>query len=217
MKKPAALSFVIFFAAVAVFSPLFFHSRDLLEFDSYFHTKMGRMVLEKGIIHEFPWAYFSFYRDHYADPYLLFHIYLGLWVKLLPLDPVVAVKLAMLVLIGLIAVTFFRILKMFQPKWVWLGLLLLVAATDSHVYQRLVFIRPHVLSVLLLLLGLRAILAKRWWVLAAVSFLYAYSYSAPYLLTVVAVIASAVFSWTEKKLRWRPVAYSFGGLVAGLV
>jgi hypothetical protein len=217
MKKRVAVSVTLFLATVAVFSPLFFHSPDLLEFDSYFHAKMGRLVLEKGLIHSFPWMYFTFQRDRYADPYLLFHIYLGLWIKLLPLSPIVAVKLAMLVLLDLIAVTFFSILKMFDPKWAWLGMALLAAMADSHVYQRLIFVRPHVLSILLLLLGLRAILAKKWWVLATVSFLYAYSYSAPHLLTVVALIASAIFSLTEKRLVWRPFVYSVGGLVAGLV
>jgi hypothetical protein len=217
MKKSTAVSLAFFLAAVAVFSLLYFHSRDLLEFDSYFHAKMGRLVLEKGLIHRFPWMYFTFQKDHYADPYLLFHIYLGLWTKLLPLAPLVAVKLAMLVLIGLITVTFFKILKIFDPKWAWLGMALLAAMASSHVYQRLVFIRPHVLSILLLLIGLWAILRKRWWVLGAVSFIYAYSYSAPHLLTVVAFIASAVFSLKEKRFEWRPFVFSFGGLVAGLV
>ena len=217
MKKSAAVSIALFLAAVAVFSILCFHSRDLLEFDSYFHAKMGRMVLEKGLIHEFPWMYFTFQRDRYADPYLLFHVYLGLWVKLLPLGPIVAVKLGMLVLIGLIAVVAFWILRMFSAGWAWLGIALLAAMTSSHVYQRLIFVRPHVLSVLLLLLGLRAILAKRWWMLAAVSFLYAYSYSAPHLLTVVGVIAGVVFSVAEKRAAWQPVAFSLGGLAAGLV
>lgn len=217
MNKRVAVSLALFLAAVAVFSLLYFHSRDLLEFDSYFHARMGKLVLEKGLIHEFPWMYFTFQKDHYSDPYLLFHIYLGLWIKLLPLSPLVAVKLAMLVLIGLIAVVFFRILKTIDPKWAWLGMALLAAMLSSRVDQRLVFVRPHVLSILLLLLGLWAVLMKKWWVVGALSFVYAYSYSAPHLLTVVAFIASAVFSLREKRVEWRPFAFSLGGLAAGLV
>ncbi len=217
MKKPALASLAIFLVAVGVFSPLYFHSRDLLEFDSYYHAKMARMVLEKGLIHEFPWMYFTFQRDHFMDSYLLFHVYLGLWVKLLPLSPIVAVKLGMLVLIGLIAVMVFRILRTFDPKWAWLGMVLLAAMASSQAYQRLVFVRPHVLSILILLAGIWAILKKKWWLLGAVSFAYAYSYSAPHLLTVVAFVASVVFSFSSKRLVWRPFAFSLGGLVAGLV
>jgi hypothetical protein len=217
MKKPVVVSLALFLAAAAVFSLLYFHSPDLLEFDSYFHAKMGRLVLEKGIIHEFPWMFFTFQKDHYADPYLFFHIYLGLWIKLLPLDPLGAVKLAMLVLVGLIALAFFKILRTFDPKWAWLGMALLPAMVSIRAYQRLTFVRPHVLSILLLLLGLLAILKKRWWVLGAVSLCYAYSYSAPHLLTIVALIASVVFSLRQKRLVWQPFSYSLGGLVAGLV
>jgi len=217
MTKSKVASLAVFLVAVGVFSPLYFHSPDLLEFDSYYHARMARMVLEKGLIHGFPWMYFTFQRDHFMDSYLLFHVYLGLWVKLLPLSPIVAVKLGMLVLIGLIAVVFFRILKSFDPKWGWLGMILLAAMASSRVYHRLVFVRPHVLSVLLLLLGLQAIVRKKWWIVGTISFLYAYSYSAPHLLAVVGLIASAVLSVDEKRIEWRPLAYSLGGLVTGLV
>jgi hypothetical protein len=217
MKKSAVVSVALFLAAAAVFFLLYFHSRELIEFDSYFHAKMGRLVLEKGLIHEFPWMFFTFQRDHYANPYLLFHVYLGLWIKLLPLGQLVAVKLAMLVLVGLIAVVFFKVLKTFDGKWAWLGMALLPAMLSSHAYQRLSFIRPHVLSILILLIGLWAILKKKWWLLGAASFFYAYSYSAPHLLPAVAFIASAVFSVKEKRLAWQPFTFSLGGLVAGLV
>jgi len=217
MKKPLLAFLAVFLVAAGIFTPLYFHSPDLLEFDSYFHAKMGRLVVEKGIIHSFPWMFFTFEKDHYSDPYLLFHIYLGLWIKLLPASPLLAVKLAMLVLIGLIAVLMFRILRTFDPKWAWLGMALLAAMVSSPSYQRLVFIRPHVLSILLLLAGIWTILKKRWWLLGAVSFAYAYSYSAPHLLTVVAFAASVVFSLSEKRLVWRPFAFALGGLAAGLV
>jgi len=217
MKKPVLASLAVFLVAVGVFSLLYFHTPGLLEFDGYFHTRMGRMVLEKGILHRFPWMFFTFQRDHYADPYLLFHIYLGFWIKLLPLDPLVAAKLAMLVLIGLIALMVFRILRTFDPKRAWLGMALLAAMASGRAYQRLVYVRPHVLSILLLLAGIWAILRKKWRLLAAVSFAYAYSYSAPHLLTVVALAASAVFSLTDKRPVWRPFVYSLGGLAAGLI
>lgn len=217
MKKGWLKSAGVFLAAAAVFSLLHFRSPDLMEFDSYFHTKMGALVMEKGLIHEFPWMHFTFQRDNYANPYLLFHAYLGLWLKVLPAHPFVAVKLAMIVLLGLIAAVYVKVVEAIHPKWVWLSVALLPAMLAGPVYQRLISVRPHVLSILILLAGLWAILKRKWWVLAAVSFVYSYSYSAPVLLPVVALAASATFSLHERRLAWQPFAFSLGGMAAGLV
>ena len=217
MKKDRLKLAAVFLAAVAVFALLHFRSSGLMDFDSYFHAKMGQVVMEKGPIRDFPWMYFTFQRDNYANPYLLFHAYLGLWMKVLPAHPFTAVKLAMIVLLGLIAVTYLKVVEAIHPKWVWLSAALLPAMLVGSVYQRLIFVRPHVLSILIILVGLWAILKGKWWVLGAVSFLYSYSYSAPVLLPVVALIASAAFSLREKKPAWRPFAFSLGGMAAGLV
>ena len=217
MKKPWIKYAAVFLAAAAVFAVLEFRAPELMEFDSYFHAKMGALIMEKGLVREFPWMSFTFQRTDYANPYLLFHVYLGLWLKALPAHPFVAVKLAMLVLLGLVAAAFLKVVEAAHPKWVWPAAALLPALLVGQVYQRLISIRPHVLSILILLLGLRAILKRKWWVLAALSFVYAYSYSAPVLLPVVALIASSVFSLEEKRVVWQPFAFSLGGLVAGLV
>ena len=217
MKKGWLKSAAVFLAAVSVFALLYFRSPDLMEFDSYFHAKMGAIVMEKGLIHDFPWMYFTFQRDNYANPYLLFHAYLGLWMKVLPAHPFVAVKLAMIVLLGLVAVAYVKVVEAIHPKWVWLSVTLLPAMLVGSVYQRLLSVRPHVLSILILLTGLWAILKRKWWILGAVSFLYSYSYSAPVLLPAVALIAGAAFSLRENKLVWQPFAFSFGGMAAGLV
>jgi hypothetical protein len=217
MKKSLIKPLVIFFAACAVFALLYFRSPDLMENDSYFHTKMGQIVMAKGLIHEFPWMQFTFQKDHYANPYLLFHVYLGLWIKILPASPIVAVKIAMIVLLGLVAVAYLKVLEALHAKWVWLSLALLPAMVSGQVYQRLIFVRPHIVSILILLAGLWAILKRKWWILGAISLIFAYSYSAPFLLPVIALLASAVFSVKEKKLVWEPFAFSLGGMVAGVV
>jgi hypothetical protein len=217
MKRPLVKYLAIFLAAGAVFALLHFRAPDLMDFDSYFHAKMGQIIMEKGLIHEFPWMYFTFQKDHYANPYLLFHAYLGLWIKVLPNDPMVAVKLAMIVLLGLVAVAYFKVVEALHSKWVWLSLALLPAMVADRVYHRLIFVRPHVLSILIILVGLWAILKRKWWILGAISFLYAYSYSAPFLLPVIAFLASAVFSAEEKRLAWEPFVFSLGGMLAGLV
>jgi hypothetical protein len=217
MKKSVLASLAIFLAAAAVFSSLYFQMPNLRDYDSYFHTKMGQLVMERGVLYQFPWTQFTFLKDHYVDPYLLFHVYLGLWIKLFPAGPLVAVKLAMSVLLGLVAVAYFRVVKTFNARWAWLGLALLPAMLSSLTYQRLTYVRPHVVSILILLLGVGAILRRNWWVLALLSFLYVYIYSAPHLLPVVAFLASVVFSAKEKRLAWEPFLFSLGGMVAGLV
>src|SRR5512135_94117 len=119
MKKSPVTYLIIFLLTAAAFSFLYFRIPELRDYDSYFHTKMGQIVMDKGFIHEFPWAQLTFVKDHYVNPYFLFHIYLGLWIKLLPVGPMVAVKLAMIFLISLIAAGYFGVLKVLHAKWAW--------------------------------------------------------------------------------------------------
>ena len=65
----------------------------------------------------------------------------------------------------------------------------------------LAILQPRIeLSILIILAGLWAILKGKWWVLAAVSFLYSYSYSAPVLLPVVALIVFVILNDIVKRL-----------------
>jgi hypothetical protein len=107
--------------------------------------------------------------------------------------------------------------KTFHTRLAWLGLALLPAMLSYPSYERLTQVRPQVLSILILMLGVGAILENKWWALAALSALYVYTYSAPHLLPVVAVLATAVFSLKDKRFTWQPTAYSLGGLAAGLI
>ena len=161
--------------------------------------------------------YFTFQKDHFTNPYPLFHVYLGLWMLVFHLPSLLGIKLGMLVLAGMIGVWYFRILGLFCEKWKWFGFVLLFAMLAGTAYMRLSFARPHVISLLVLLLGIDAILRRRWRLLGVFCWIYVYSYSACFLLPVLAILAGTLFSLKEKKLIWQPVLFSIAGMSLGLI
>ncbi|KJJ83883.1 conserved hypothetical protein, membrane [Candidatus Omnitrophus magneticus] len=208
----------IFIVTIMLFSFLYFKfgAHHIPDFDSYYHVKMAKIMLEKGFIKEFPWMYFTFQKDHFTNPYLLFHMYLAFWVLLFKSIPMVGAKWGMLVLTALIPVACLRIVNLFSTKWNFFFALLFFACLTPMVYSRFIVARPHVLSTLLLLVGVELLARRKWWMLFALAWIYSYSYSACFLLPILAGISAIVFSINQKKIVWEPIFFSVTGMIMGL-
>ena len=216
-KLPPIFKYAIAFAVgVLVFFPVLFKFPYLYGFDGYYHSKLGQLILERGFLKEFPWMYFTSQHEHFVNPFYIFHLYLGIFQKLFDWGPFFAVRAATLVLMGLISVWYIRILECFSKKWHFLFLLLLFAVLSASGYTRFSLVRPHILSLLMLLMGTEAALKKKWWLLGILSFLYTYSYVACYLIPLLAIIAGIIFSVKEKKLIYKAPLISLSAMAAGL-
>jgi hypothetical protein len=112
------------------------------------------------------------------------------------------------------AIAFVLVRNGIRFPWLWV---FLVAALGNHFLFRMQAARSHVLSVLLLLLGIHFLLQSMWRWLAAIGFIYSWSYSAPHLLVAFAAI-DALARWAiDRRFEWRGLAWSAGGVLAGLV
>ncbi len=199
------------FIALAV---LQFGTDHLVDRDSYYHARYAQLMPERGLSREFPWAQESVWSDRFSDKEFLFHVLLapfcrGTWV--IPGAKGLTWMLGCAV-IGVLLL----ILTKHQVRWPWLWIAL-VPALGNHFLFRLQYVRPQLLSLLLLLLGIHVMLSTRWKWLALVGFLYSWSYSAPHLLVAFAILDALARRAVDGRFEWRGVAWAAGGVVGGLL
>ncbi|MEZ0229734.1 MAG: hypothetical protein ACAI25_13995 [Planctomycetota bacterium] len=194
-------------------------TKQLVDNDSLYHVGAanelavnGDNILTKG---KFPWMQGTFLRDHYADKELLFHALLMPFCSSIRTMDANA-KYVTIVLGGLVLVAFVSVIRAAGIKHGWLWLLLLMGAGENFTY-RLIQTRPHLLSIAIVLFGLRFILQRRSLPLYFFGFLLAWSYSGPQVLPAVALVAMLARWARGGGLVWKPFATSVVGVAAGLV
>ena len=213
MARRAALAGAVAWGAV-VFAGLQWSTPHLVDRDSLYHARYAQLLPERGLARDFPWTQESVWRDAFSDKEFLFHVLLVPFCR--GEDPGPGAKVAAWLMgVGLVVTLAFVLSKNgIRAPWFWI---LLIPALGNHFLFRMQEVRPAALSVILLLLGLHFLLNSRWKSLAAVGFIYSWTYTAPHLLAIFAVI-DALSRWAdERRFEWRGIAFAFGGVVAGLV
>lgn len=194
--------------------------------DAFWHVAAGRRSLTEMVDRKFPLT-LSVWRDHYADKELMFHLLIKGWgavEKLFsssPLSPPFtgASCLFMLLFFGMF-VTAAHSLGTAPPK-ILLASLLCGMLIPNFTY-RLMMLRPHVLS-MALMMGAVALLAQGPRSRAArfgifgLGFLYAWSYSSPHLLCVTAFLFGIGYFSREKLRGFLPFVLSVAGVFCGLL
>ena len=65
--------------------------------DSFYHAKIGQILANGKILHEFPWLNFTTLKDNSVDHHFLYHIFLIPFVSLFP-DPLAGLKFSVVVI-----------------------------------------------------------------------------------------------------------------------
>jgi hypothetical protein len=177
-RRPSSLWLVtagVFVVSFLLLLPFYLQQPTFHDADSYFHLAVARAYTEVGFFAELDWARFSLMAERFGDKEFLFHVLLmpfaslgegaeGGRVALAFLNALIAAALAYLGMraIGIwgALVPFFLFLT--STDWVW----------------RLTRIRAELLSLLLLLVALALIAARRYRWLAVVGAIFALSYTA---------------------------------------
>jgi hypothetical protein len=157
----------------------------------------------------------TFLLKHYADKEFLFHA------LLIPFcDNVKNMdeggKQATVVFGAFVLVAFVLAVRGAGIRHGWLWLLLFLGAGYIPLF-RLTETRPHLLSVGLVLLGVRFILRRQALPLYFVGFLLAWSYSGPQVLPALAIAAAIAVAAREETIVWKPAAASLIGVASGLL
>jgi hypothetical protein len=188
----------------------------LFERDGYYHARVAQLLPERGLSRAFPWTQLSTWKDAYCDKEVLYHVAMAPLAQLGP-EPILGARIFSVLLAVAVVAALFLLLRAQGVPWPAFFAALPLAAGGLFL-ARLGMIRSHVLSMLLLLLGLHLMQRRHWRGLLALGFAYAWCYTVPFVLVLTAA-PFAAGAWFGKGggLDWRSVVAAGAGAVLGMV
>ncbi|MFH2202861.1 MAG: hypothetical protein ABIJ96_07090 [Elusimicrobiota bacterium] len=199
---------------VFLFTGLHAVPRGLIERDGYFHARYAQMLPQRGLSRKFPWTQASPWKHRFADKEFLFHVLLSPFAR--GAEPIRGALVFSVLLSAGVFAAFYFFLAANGARAPGLFTFFL-ACMGGPFLLRMSFLRAHVLSVVLLLIGLHFLLRGRWKELFGLGFVYAWSYSFPFVLPLLALPYLAGKRLAGGKFEWKCLAAAAGGVLAGLV
>ena len=221
-----ALALLISYFAV-IFHGLLFMTGGVNERDGFYHARYSQMLPMRGLSRSLPWMQFTSWKDEFCDKDFLYHVYMAPFCTDAN-EPLAGAKIGTLVLAMGSLLALFAVLKRFRTPWplFWVALM---ASGSGLLLVRMIMVRSHDLSILLMIVAFWAILERRRWACFSAAFVYAWSYSFPVAMLITAFGAEA---GRNLLLRTNPIAertpwrelgahriplFVLAGLAAGLV
>ncbi|MBI3271044.1 MAG: hypothetical protein HYZ53_18720 [Planctomycetes bacterium] len=213
--RNASLSLLFIYVA-AVLVTLQFVNPDLYDTDSYYHARFANLLPWMGLSRGFRWTQSSLWKQHFADKEFLFHAFLAPFCGSTNDERVVwGAKVATAALGIAVFFAFYRAAARLGLRWPGLWTFLLLSA-GNHFLFRMLEVRAHLLSVLLVLLAVPWILEERPGPLFLLGFVYAWSYAAPQFLPCLVAVHGAARWAGGAAFPTRALAAAAGGVLAGL-
>lgn len=183
--------------------------------DPYYHLRVAASLHEQGTwyIPGLPWTRMSVFHAAWGDKEWLFHVLIMPFATgdLLARSQLMLSALNAL-LAGLLAYVGIRWAG--RPGWM---LPLIIAAVSSLFLVRMQQLRPHHLSILLLLSALHLMAARRHRWLGVVAVLYSLSYTAWQVLPLLCLLCFLVFGLLNRSWRAGLVLWPLGGIALGIL
>lgn len=187
------------------------------DWDGYYHIKWSQLLWENFSsgrwLPTFEWLPLTVLNpSDYADHHFLFHLLQipFLWF----FEPAMAAKVAAIVFATLAISSVYWLLWRYGVKYQLLWLLAILTCANAF-YYRMNMAKAPPLTIIITVLGIHLLFQRKYIWLAPLMFAFVWTYSLFPLLFFAAAIWSAIVSWNESRIEWRPVAYTFGGMVAG--
>lgn len=171
--------------SLLLFGGTAFLQAGLFERDGYFHARFAALMPVRGLSRAFPWTQLSTWREQFCDKEFLYHLAM-LPFTLIGADPMLGARVFGVLLSVAVVAVFYAVLRAHRVRFPAF-FAALPLATGGLFIARLGMIRSHVLSMLLLTLGLHFLLQKRWRALFILGFVYAWCYTVPFVLVLTAV------------------------------
>ncbi len=196
------------YAATALFQ------NGLFERDGYYHARLAQLMPGRLISQSFPWTQLSTWKDHYCDKEFLYHLAMMPFAQL-GSEPILGARIFATLLSVAVIGALFWVLHANKVRWP-LFFSALPLGMGGLFIARLGMIRSHVLSMLLLMFGIHFLLHRRWRALFVLGFVFAWSYTVPFVLFITAA-SFAVGQWLGRGgLDYRSVAATGIGSILGL-
>jgi len=215
MTRPRLLPSLFFLYVAALFGGTAILQAGLFERDGYFHARIAHMLLDRGISRTFPWTQLSTWRLQFCDKEFLYHLALMPFARIGG-DPIAGARVFAVLLSVAVLGALYLLLRAQKVRWPLFFTALPLAAGGLFI-ARLGMIRSHVLSMLLLMVGVHLLLRRNWKALLGLGFLYAWCYTMPFVLAMTAVPFALGFWAARGGLDWRAPAAAGLGSVLGLI
>ncbi len=154
----------------------------------------------------------SWLADHYADKELLFHL---LFVPLGGLGWVTASKVVGTLAGAAVLFSIYLVLRAEQVRFAAVWAVLPLATSSAFLY-RFVLVRPHLLSIALVVIVLWAASRRRLAVLAAAALVYPWAYVAWFLPVVLVALAEVARGVGGERPGWKPGAVAAAAIAVGV-
>jgi hypothetical protein len=212
--RKSALPLLLFLYVACLFGATALLQDGLFERDGYYHARFARMMPERGLSRHFPWTQISTWKDSFCDKEFLYHVAMMPFAQI-GKEPIFGARLFVVLLSVAVMVTLYCVLRANRARWPSFFAALPLAMGGLFI-ARLGMIRSHVLSMLLVLLGVHFLLGRKWRALFVLGFVYAWSYTVPFVLLITAA-PFVMGRWLGRGgLDWRSVVAAGAGSTLGL-
>lgn len=187
------------------------------DWDGYYHIRWSSLLWEsfKGghWLPTFIWLPLTVLNPNdYADHHFLFHLLQipFLWF----FEPVLAAKIATVCYGSLAVFSVYWLMFRYQVDYLllWLGALLTCA---SPFFYRINMAKAPPLTIIYSVLGIYLLFERKYVWLLPLMFVFVWTYSLFPILFLAAIIWSAIVLWNERRFEWKPLAYTFVGMILG--
>lgn len=208
-----------FVAIAMVMSFLQFRTEAICcgDWDGYYHIKWSQLLWQNFSqgkwLPTFEWLPLTVLNPkHYNDHHFLFHLLQipFLWF----FEPVMAAKVAAVVFSTLAIFSVYWLIHYYKIDYplIWLAAIFTCA---NMFYYRMNMAKAPPLTIIITVAGIYLLFERRYAWLFPLMFAFVWTYSLFPILLIAAFIWTLIIAWNEKRLEWRPLAFTFGGMVAG--
>lgn len=189
------------------------------DWDGYYHIRWSALLWENFSqgkwLPSFEWLPLTVLNpQHYNDHHFLFHLAQipFLWF----FEPVMAAKVATVVFSTLAVFSVFWLLYRYNVDYLLLWLAAILCCANMF-YYRMNMAKAPPLTIIITIAGIYLLFERKYKWLLPLMFAFVWTYSLFPLLLFAAIIWAIIIGWNERKFEWEPLAYTFGGMIAGNV
>jgi hypothetical protein len=187
------------------------------DWDGYYHIRWSQLLWESFSsgkwLPTFEWLPLTVLNpQHYNDHHFLFHLAQipFLWF----FEPVMAAKVAAVVFGTLAVFSVYWLLYRYSVDYLIIWLFAILTCANMF-YYRMNMAKAPPLTIIFTVAGIYFLFERRYVWLFPLMFAFVWTYSLFPLLFIAALIWAVIIGWNERKFEWQPVAYTFGGMIAG--
>ncbi|MET0751796.1 MAG: hypothetical protein ABWZ66_00360, partial [Pyrinomonadaceae bacterium] len=187
------------------------------DWDGYYHIRWSAELwnsFKSGHwLPEFKWLPLTVLNPKdYADHHFLFHLLQipFLWF----FEPVMAAKVAAVFYGSLAIFSVYWLMFRYKIDYLLLWFFALLTCANPFFY-RMNMAKAPPLTIIFTVVGIYMLFERKYKWLMPLMFFFVWTYSLFPLLLIAAFIWAAIIGWNERKLEWKPVVYTFTGMILG--